>query len=326
MQIKRFFLEGLELVSVRNHDNFVVTFSPLGASITSIELDDNFMTLTPYDVETFKNKMIFHGKTIGRVANRIKNGTIKVKGKTYTLQKNNGKHTLHGGVEGLSNQFFDLNVVSNDKETKVIFTYLSPHLEGGFPGNLDIKVVYTIFEDRNSVTIDYSANTDKETLIGFTNHSYFSLGSKTLDDLSLYINANRFIHPDRDYLIPTEYRPVDSVMDFQVMKKITKDIEANYLDDSWTYGYDHHYCFNDNDASKYQVVLENDKYKMGIATNFNGTQIYTDNYPDDVKFEGTTAIRRRAVAIEPQDDLLARVVLKPKETYTRFIRYDFYRK
>ena len=90
-------------------------------------------------------KTVIADTTIGRVADRIKNGTIKVKGKTYTLQKNNGKHTLHGGVEGLSNQFFDLNVVSNDKETKVIFTYLSPHLEGGFPGNLDIKVVYTIF-------------------------------------------------------------------------------------------------------------------------------------------------------------------------------------
>lgn len=326
MTINRFYRNGLEFISVRNHDNFVVTFTPLGASIFSIELDDKFLTQTPCDVDVFKDKRIYHGKTIGRVANRIENGEFKIKKKTYKVQRNDGDNTLHGGVDGLSNQFFDLDVVSNDREAKLYFSYFSIDKEGGFPGNVEFKVIYTVFEDSNSITVDYSAHTDKDTLIGLTNHSYFHLGSKSMDELSLYINANKFIHPRRTDLVPQEYRPVDKVMNFQVMKKITQDIEDRYLDDSWTYGYDHHYCFNEVDPTLVQVVLENNQYKLEILTNFNGTQLYTDNYPDQVEYEDVVVPRRRGVAIEPQDDILNREVLKAKDTYTRFIRYNFVRK
>ena len=326
MEIKKFYYEGLEFVSVKNHDNFVVTLCSLGASMPSVEMDGKFMTLTPYDFEVFKDKHIYHGKTIGRVANRIKGGTFKIGRKTYKAPLNEKTSCLHGGDEGFSNQFFNMEVASHQDEVKVTFTYYSVDTESGFPGNLEVKIVYTLFENENSVAIDYQARSDKDTLVGLTNHAYFSLGSKTIDNLSLYINADKFIHPDRDYLYPVEYRPVDKVMDFRKMKKVTEDIEASYLDDSWTYGYDHHYCFNEVDSSKPQVVLENDKYKLQIITNFNGTQIYTDNYPDTIKFEDTDAVRRRGVAIEPQDDILNRKVLKAKEDYVRFIKYVFSRK
>ena len=326
MEIKRFYNEGLEFVSVKNHDNFVVTFSSLGASMTSIEFDDKFMTLTPYEVEVFKDKHIYHGKTIGRVANRIKGGVFKVGKKQYVAKMNEATNCLHGGEEGFSNQFFNMDIVSNNNEVKVIFTYFSIDKENGFPGNLQVKVVYTVFENENSVCIDYQAVSDKDTLVGLTNHSYFNLGSRTIDDLLLYINADRFIHPDRDYLFPVEYRPVDKIMDFRTMKKINQDIEADYLNDSWTYGYDHHYCFKEVNSLNPQVVLENDKYKLQILTNFEGTQIYTDNYPDTNKFEDTDAIRRRGIAIEPQDDILNRKVLKANEEYIRFIKYNFIRK
>lgn len=325
MQVKRFFLEGLELISVKNHDNFNVTFCPLGASITSIELDDKFLTLTPYSIDTFKEKKIYHGKTIGRVSNRIPGGKFKIKNKEYHTQLNDGTNTLHGGDEGFSNQIFDVEVVSQQDETKIIFSYLSIDTEAGFPGNLRVKVIYTVFENANAVTVDYNVHTDKDTMIGLTNHSYFHLGSP-FSELSLYINANKFIHPDRNTLAPTDYRPVNEVMDFQVMKKINQDIEDDYLDDSWTYGYDHHYCFNEVNPLKAQVVLENNSYKLEIYTNFNGTQIYTDNYPDQIRYESVSAIRRRAVAIEPQDDLLNRQILQADDTYIRFIRYNFIRK
>ena len=326
MTINRFYRNGLEFISVRNNNNFVVTFSPLGASIFSIELDDKFLTQTPSDVELFKDRRLYHGKTIGRVSNRIENATFSIGRKVYHSQKNDVDNTLHGGYEGFSNQFFSFDIASNNDETKIIFTYFSSDMEAGFPGNLEVKVIYTVFEHNNSLTVDYSANTDKDTLIGLTNHTYFHLGSKSVDELSLYINANKFIHPRRTDLVPMEYRPVDKVMDFQTTKKVTQDIEDKYLDDSWTYGYDHHYCFNEVDPTIRQVVLENNEYKLDIYTNFNGVQIYTDNYPDGVEYEDVTATRRRSVAIEPQDDLLKRVVLKKKETYTRFIRYDFIRK
>lgn len=326
MEIKRFYNEGLEFVSVKNRDNFVVTFCALGASMPSIEFDDKFMTLTPYDFELFKDRHIYHGKTIGRVANRIKDGVFKINKKTYHALLNEKTSCLHGGDEGFSNQFFNMDVVANKDEVKVIFTYYSVDMESGFPGNLDVKIVYTVFENENSVAVDYVARSDKDTLVGLTNHSYFCLGDKNINNLRLYINADRFIHPDRDYLYPVEYRPVDKVMDFRVMKKVTQDIEANYLDDSWTYGYDHHYCFKEVNSVEPQVVLENDKYKLQIITNFDGAQIYTDNYPDTNQFEDTEDVRRRAVAIEPQDDILNRQILKAKEDYIRFIKYVFTRK
>lgn len=326
MEIKKFYYEGLEFVSIKNHDNFVVTLCSLGASMPSIEFDGKFMTLTPYDFEVFKDRHIYHGKTIGRVANRLKGGEFKIGKKTYKVKMNEKTSCLHGGDEGFSNQFFNMEVKSTKEEVKVIFTYFSVDKENGFPGNLDVRVVYTLFENENSVAIDYEVRTDKDTLVALTNHAYFSLGSKTLDELSLYINADKFIHPDRDYLYPLEYRDVDNVMDFRVMKKVTQDIDADYLDDSWTYGYDHHYCFKEVDSSKPQVVLENEKYKLQIITNFDGTQIYTDNYPDTIQFEDTDAVRRRAIAIEPQDDILNRQVLKAKDEYIRFIKYNFIRK
>lgn len=326
MDIKRYFYEGLEFVSVKNNDNFVVTFSSLGASILSIELDDQYMTLTPANMDLFKNKFIYHGKTVGRVANRIKDGTFKIGRKTYKVPCNEKTSCLHGGNEGFSNQFFNMDIASNNDEAKITFTYYSTDMEAGFPGNLNVKVIYTVFANENSVCIDYEVTTDKDTLVGLTNHSYFNLGSKSIDDLMLYINSNKYIHPDRDFLYPVEYRPVDKVMDFQTMKHISEDIEADYLNDSWTYGYDHHYCFKEVNPVIPQVVLENNNYKLEIYTNFNGTQIYTDNYPDTNEFEDTDAVRRRAIAIEPQDDTLNREILKAKDVYTRFIRYNFIRK
>lgn len=325
MNTKRFYYQGVEFISIKNDNNFDVILSPLGASIYGILLDGKFLTQTPCDVDVFQDPRIFHGKTIGRVANRIENGELKIKRKVFKLDKNEGPNTLHGGKEGLSNQFFDMEVVEMMNEVKVIFTYFSPDKEGGFPGNLDVRVVYTVFSD-NNITIDYNVHTDKDTYVALTNHSYFTLASKSLDELSLYINSTRFLKPRDKDLIYEDYHDVDEVMDFHLMKKITKDIDNEEIIDTKAFGYDHHYAFDTISLTDHQVVLENDKYKLEIFTNFNGVQIYTDNYPDNIAYEDLSGTRRRSIAIEPQDDPLSRQLLKAGDSYTRFIRYNFTRK
>ncbi len=325
MKIKRFYYHGVEFISVKNNDGFDVMLTPLGASIYGILMDGVFLTQTPCEVEDFQDPRIFHGKTIGRVANRIENGEIKIKHKVYKLDKNEGENTLHGGKEGLSNQFFDTQILEAEDEVKVIFTYTSADKEGGFPGNLDVRVVYTIFSS-NNITIDYNVHTDKDTIVSLTNHSYFTLASKSLDELDLYINSTRYIKTKENSMIYDQYVPVDEVMDFHYMKKLTKDIDNDELIDTKALGYDHHYAFDTLSSLDHQVVLENDKYKLEIFTNFNGVQIYTDNYPDTIAYEDLTGTRRRSIAIEPQDDPLARQVLEANDSYTRFIRYNFTRK
>ena len=159
-----------------------------------------------------------------------------------------------------------------------------------------------------------------------SHHTYFTLGSKNLNGLSLMINSDKFLHPNKEDLLPLEIRNVTPAMDFRISKKITKDINDNYLKNSRTYGYDHHYFFIESNQLIPQVKLSNNEYELNIYTNYSGVQIYTDNYPDNIKWKQLTDKRRRSIAIEPQDNTLNREILKAKDKYIRFIKYCFEKK
>lgn len=318
--------QKLKFIQVKNDDGFECVFCNLGAAIFAIKMDDKYLTQTPAKTETFKRLNVFHGKTIGRVGNRIENACFILDGTKYKLEANEGPNSLHSGSDGFSNKCFNSQIKYNNNSVDIIYTYLSKDLEGGFPGNFSITVTYTIFNNQNSILLKYQATCDKKCPVGITNHSYFTLGSKNLNELSLMIKANRFIDPRPRDLIPLSIKDVNSIMDFRIIKPIMKDINDQYLVNSKSNGYDHHFCFEKVNTKQPQIVLANKEYKMEIFTNFNGLQIYTDNYEDDdALWHNVEGKKNRTIAIEPQDSLLERIIINPQESYERFIEYKFFR-
>src|SRR5262252_902362 len=186
------------------------------------------------------------GAIVGRYANRIANGTFTLDGKTYTLPKNDGPNTLHGGLT----RTFD-KVVWDAEALKgknaVAFSYLSKDGEEGFPGNLKVTVTYTL-TDGNALIIDYAATTDKSTPINVSQHSYFNLkgeGNGDILDHEIMINADKFTPVDKN-LIPTgELRAVKGTpFDFTTSTRIGARIEDPYEQMVLGHGYDHNFVLN----------------------------------------------------------------------------------
>ena len=312
--------EGLDFITFEDKD-IEITFSNLGASIYSIVINGKYMTLTPKDVEDFKNPKVYHGKTIGRTANRIKGNVIKISNKNHELKNNEGENVLHGGKDGLSNQIWNYELSDNE----IRFSYMSKDGESGYPGNLFVRVIYTLDLENKIIDVDYSAQSDEKTLCSLTNHAYFTLGEDNIDNLQLFIAGKTYILPDPQDLVGVRKENVPDYLDFTTPKLIKEDINNASLQNSRTKGYDHYIYFDEiNDAN--QVILNGDKYQLSIKTNFEGVQIYSDNYEDGVKYFGTSEDIHRGIAIEPSDNHLELHLLEPNTAYKKHIRYQFFEK
>jgi aldose 1-epimerase len=266
------------------------------------------------------------GAIVGRYANRIANGTFTLDGKTYTLPKNDGPNTLHGGVK----RTFD-KVVWDDEPLKngVAFSYLSRDGEEGFPGNLKIKVTYTL-TDENELVVDYQATTDKATPINVSQHSYFNLAGEGNGDIlnhELMINADRFTPVDKN-LIPTgELRPVKGTpLDFTKPTKIGARIDDDYEQLVLGHGYDHNFVINHKDrdlALAARVYEPTNGRVMEVFTTQPGVQLYTGNFLDGVNGkQGHVYKRRYAFCLEtqhfpdsPNHPDFPNTILRPGETF-----------
>lgn len=295
-----------------------LTLCNLGASIFSIHFDNKLMTMTNENIEDFKLPSIYQGKSIGRVGNRIKGNVITIDGKDYRIKNNEGPNTLHSGIDGLSNKIFNFKILEGKSCTKVVFSYNSPNGESGFPGRLNVKITYIVFNQTSKFKIKFEAKTTKPTLCNLTNHAFFTLGETSLNSLSLKVNAPRYVECGADDLIPLCEKEVSKSLDFRKYKRITKDIaKLRYGKQN---GYDHCLLCDEN----LNLNLKSKFYLLKIKSNFNSCQIYTDNWPNDsIKWVNLPTGTNRSIAIEPQDSILNREVLRPKEKYTRIINYEF---
>lgn len=326
MEINESLYKGASFITLKNATGLELELCNLGASIYKIKLNGDVMTMTLKNKDDFFKVENYHGKTLGRVGNRIKNGTFTIDDKVYKLKANEGKTTtLHGGVEPISNAMFAYTIVRGEQFSSVIFQYLSKDGESGFPANLDLRISFILYENKNEFHIEYHALADATTPCSITNHTFFTLGEDSVDKLKLQIKASRFLHPNPDDLIAEEIRPVTPVMDFRKEKVIGRDIHDEYLQNSKTIGYDHHYYFDvTNDPFIPLVTLSSDRYQMKIYTDHTGVQIYTDNYPSPYEMIGLpTKVPNRSVAIEPQEDHLNIHLLTKNKLYMYFIRYVF---
>lgn len=271
------------------------------------------------------------GAIVGRYANRIANGTFTLDGKTYTLPKNDGPNTLHGGTDKTFNK-----VVWDGEALKgkagVTYTYLSRDGDDGFPGNLKLRVTYTLTNE-NELVIDYEATTDKATPINLSQHSYFNLAGEGTGDIlnhELTLNADRFTPVDKN-LIPTgELLPVKGTpLDFTTSTKVGARIDDNYDQLVLGHGYDHNWVINRKNGDN-GLVLAARMYEpssgrvLEVSTTQPGVQFYTGNFLDGTVTgkQGHVYKRRYGFCLEtqhfpdsPNHPDFPSTILKPGETF-----------
>lgn len=312
----------LRFIKVENDVGFKATFSNLGASIYSIIFRDREMVLVPEDIKDYISSKCYHGKTIGRIANRIQGNKVKIDDEIYTLDNDKNENTLHGGKNGLSTKYFSYSTYAFKDGIKVIFEYTMKDLEDGLPGNTKIKVIYTVLNKETTLKMEYEAETNKPTVLSLCNHAYFTLGNQSISKLSLMIKASNYLEVNPKTMIATGVKEVIPPLDFRNMKKINLHINDECLINSKTNGYDHFFYFDKIDGNIINLTLKDYQSRMDIYTNYSGVQIYTDNYPS-FKMRNTPYSTRTSIAIEPSDTHLYLHGLGKGNKYHRFVIYSF---
>lgn len=292
-----------------------------------------------YDsAEEYLKGNLYFGAIIGRFGNRIARGKFSLEGKDYQLCINNEPNTLHGGIKGFHNVMWNVKPVTHDGNQALELTYRSEHLEEGYPGNLDVKVTYSL-TNNNDLVIDYEATTDQTTIINLTHHSYFNLAGEGNGDIlnhSIQINADRFCVIDSN-LIPTgELRPVSGTpFDFTKPFRMGDRINSDDTQLKFGIGYDHTWVLNKkgNELSLAARVTEPTTGRvMEVWTTEPGMQFYSGNFLDgtDIGKGGKRYDKRSAFCLEtqhfpdsPNHPEFPSVILKPGEIYRQKTIFRF---
>ena len=277
-----------DLYVLKNKNNLEASFTNYGARIISLlvpdkkgELIDVVVGLSSVGQYQASTEPYF-GATIGRFGNRIAKGKFTLDNKSYTLFTNNGLNTLHGGKKGFQDVVWDARQI--DGHT-IEFTYLSKDMEEGYPGNLNVKVNYTLTDD-NELKMEYEAITDKKTVINLTNHAFFNLngeGSGNILNHLVQINADRYTPVDNTLIPSGKLESVEGTpFDFRKPETIGARIETDNIQLKNGKGYDHNYVLNSTKGGglNHAATAWGDKsgIVMEVHTLEPGIQLYSGNF------------------------------------------------
>lgn len=328
-----------ELYTITNKNGASVSLSSFGAAITSIKVPDKngkltdvtqgYNSVTPYE----KSPVGHAGGTIGPCANKINKGTFKLGEKEYKLDcnKDNGQTHSHGGKEGLDVKNWDAQVLKDG----VKFTYTKKDMEGGYPANVKMAVTYKL-DNNNNLTVNYEAETDGDTILNMTNHSYFNLdGAENAQENSVMEhsvqlpNSSKYT-PVNELAIPTgEIKSVENTdFDFRTPKKLS-EMNKN--------GYDQNYVIDNYDGKTLieaaRVKSDKSGIVLNVLTDLPGFQFYTANNlgksEQPLGKDGKRYEKHSAFCVEPQffpdaiNTFDEKPVLKKGENYNRTIIYSF---
>ena len=279
--------KAVSLFTMKNRNETEVRVINYGCIITSIIVKDKNgrhrdIALGFDNLEDYLKEHPFFGAVIGRFGNRIAGAEFKLNERTCKLFANNGKNHLHGGKKGFDKVIWEYEI---DKNT-LKFSYLSIDEEEGYPGNLKVNVNYTL-TDNNEIKISYKAESDKDTVLNLTNHSYFNLngeGSETILDHNLTLNADSFLPTDSESIPTGEYCPVSGTeFDFTTTSVIGDRINSKNEQLEFVGGYDHNFILNKSDKLLKKAGTAESKesgIKMDVFTTEPGIQFYSGNYLD----------------------------------------------
>ncbi len=334
----------VDLYTLTNKKGMEVAITNFGGIIVALKAPDrngkSDDVVLGYDsLDGYLTNKAFFGALIGRYGNRIAHGKFTLNGAAYTLPKNDGDNTLHGGPEGFNKRLWTAKDVSGVKGQALELTYLSKDGEEGFPGNLSAQVVYTL-TDQNELTIAYSATTDKETVVNLTNHSYFNLAGQGTGDIlghQLMIRGDHITAVD-DTLIPTgELRPVKGTpFDFTKATAIGARINQDDPQIKVGKGYDHNWVLNSHGS--HSPVLAAEAYEpnsgrvLQVLTVEPGVQFYSGNFLDGtITGKGNRVYKHRyGFCLEtqhfpdsPNHPKFPATTLKPGQTYSTTTVFKF---
>ena len=261
-----------------------VEISEFGASIISIKTPDRHgkivdVVLGYDDIEKYKRQTKYIGATVGRCCNRIKNGLIEIDGTQYQLNCNDGKNHLHGGNIGFDKKIWNSKEIENGVE----LNYISEDGEENYPGQLDVKVTYTLND--NSLIINYKATTNKTTVCNLTNHTYFNLnGYGNILQHQVQILADYFTENNQESIPTGKIIPVENTpMDFRNPQYIEKDINNEYYQIKYAKGFDNNWVLNNYNGEIRKIATaysELSGIELEVSTDLPGLQFYSGNFLD----------------------------------------------
>ncbi len=315
--------EELRLLRLKNQTGTELEILNFGATIFSLKINGTNVIVGPsrpedYLSEAYHQQGKYFGATVGRYAGRISKGQFTLDGETYKLYEKNGVH-LHGGNFGFSYKFWKLIEQGEEHNPYVVLEYFSPDGEEGYPGNLTVRVKYTLTEE-NEVSIAYSATTDKDTVVNITNHAYFNLnGRGDVNGHRLQIPADAFLEPDAQ-LVPTGKMTgvTGTEFDFREIALIG-EVPLDTV-----------YQLNGNGE---KIFLKGDKsgIKLEVETNQPAVVVYVpEDLPTDWEYSTEVGSERAAVCLEtqkfpdaPHHSHFPSVRLSPGETYENTTKWKF---
>ena len=335
--------EAVDIYTLRNTKGAEARITNYGGIVVALKVLDRDgkpgdVVLGYDNLKAYIKANPYFGALIGRYGNRIKKGRFELDGKTYHLAINNPPNALHGGLKGFDKVVWSAKPVITINGPSLTLTRVSKDGEEGYPGNLTVTAVYTL-TNKNELRIDYTATTDKATVINLTHHSYFNLAGAGGGDIlghELTIKADKFTPIDKTFIPTGELRPVKGTpFDFQRAATIGSRITNQDEQLKFGLGYDHNWVIN-KPPGKLALVAKVHEPKSGrtmeVLSTEPGLQFYSGNFLDgtNVGKGGEIYRYRSGFCLEPQHfpdspnkPEFPSVVLRPGQTYKNTIIYKF---
>jgi aldose 1-epimerase len=334
---------AVDIYTLTNTKGTEVKITNYGGKIVALKVPDRTGKfadiLLGYDnIKSYEKDTFYFGGIIGRYANRIAKGKFSLNGIEYLLAVNNGENHLHGGlVKRFDASVWNTKAVTGENGASLELTHFSPDGEEGYPGNLTVKVVYTLTKN-NELKIDYSATTDKDTIVNLTNHAYFNLagaGSGTILNHQMQIIADKFTPTDSGSIPTGEWRNVTSTpFDFNIPTVIGQRIDQNDEQLKFGSGYDHNWVLTKKEKGlelAAKVYEPTSGRVMEVLTTEPGIQFYSGNFlANGMGKDGKIYNKREGFCLEtqhfpdsPNEPKFPSTVLKKGQKYATTTVYKF---
>ena len=301
--------QEIDEITLENTNGIKVSFLTYGGIITSLVVPDNKgefsnIVLAYSDYKDYLENPGYFGSLIGRTAGRIKDGSFTLNGESYTMERNYGENSGHGGKEGFDKRIYDHEIIESENRIAVELTRVSPHMEEGYPGEVLVKVTYTLSEE-DTLTIVYEGISSEDTLFNMTNHSYFNLSGSFQESIKyheLFIDADFYAELDESNAPTGKLIKVNETpFDFRYMREIGEEMNSPDLQLKIGNGYDHAFLLNKKKGTKVRLAHRFTGRVMEIETDNQAVVMYTQNYSQgQIIKDGSMLEPLRSIALEVQ--------------------------